>query len=244
VRLPSAVAALVSARSPCRGRTTWGLLGGARVPARPRVGARASVLAPCFPPPTRSPSPTRGVCGSRWCGVGCGGGCGGVRYMHVWVYACMQHAYPWGEPWVHTRCSPGYAARTPPSSPSPCTRGARGGCPVPRHTRGVAEASQRGGCEARERGVNPGTHAVLPGLCGARGFSPPPSFPLPTLSCLAHPPRARAVPAGVVASGCWSYPGSEEGMSGRNVPGAGSVSSACARSCTVARARVCARVCG
>ena len=218
-------------------------MGGARVPARPRVGARASVLAPCFPPPTRSPSPTRGVCGSRWCGVGCGGGCGGVRYMHVWVYACMQRAYTWGEPWVHTRCSPGYAARTPPSSPSPCTRGASGGCPVPRHTRGVAEASQRGGCEARERGVNPGTHAVLPGLCGARGFSPPPSFPLPTLPCLAHPPRARAVLAGVVASGCWSYPGSEEGMSGRNVPGAGSVSSACARSCTVgACACVCARV--
>ena len=49
--------------------------------------------------------------------------------------------------------------------------------------------------------------------------------------------------AGVVASGCWSYPGSEEGMSGRNVPGAGSVSSACARSVPLARARVCARVC-
>ena len=164
-----------------------------RVLERVRACWPRALLLPLTAPPLLA------VCVARaGVGVGCGGGFGGVCYMHVWVYACMQRARVRREPWVHTRCSPGCAARTPPSSPSPCTRGACGGCPVPRHTRGVAEASQRGGCEARERGVNPGTHAVLPGLCGARGFSPPPSFPLPTLLCLLPSPLA----VGAGGGGC------------------------------------------
>ena len=120
--------------------------------------------------------------------------------------ACMQHA-------CATRRPRGTHSPLPPSR----TRGAaEWGTLFPRHTLGVPEALQRGGCKAQGCGDDPGAHSVRSrvvwGVC-ARGPPSPPSL-------LPSPPQCSRLLSRVVWLWVWVWVGYQpRGVGVRLLPG-------------------------